>query len=161
MEKKLLDGERGTGWAFLIEYANQDGRGAAPGQPQARVDYRETLGPVEYALYDRLRAARKELADKASIPVYAVFTNDHLAAMVKKPAKTLRDLAAIPGVGDGRIKQYGQALLDVLAAASAEASSAEAASAEAASAEAADAEASSSSDARQKEQSNETAKPPF
>ena len=115
VEKKLLDGERGTGWAFLIEYANGDGGGSRPGQPAARVDYRETLTPVEYAVYDKLRAVRKELAEKSGVPVYAVFTNDHLAAMVKKPAATLRDLAAIPGIGESRVRQYGKAFVDALA----------------------------------------------
>jgi len=137
VEKKLLDGERGTGWAFLIEYANNDGRpGGAAGQA-SRVDYREILGPAEYALYHKLRAARKDLAEKSGIPVYAVFTNDQLAAMAKKPARTLKELSAIPGVGEGRVKQYGQALLDVLAAEG------------------------GTSPPEQKEQADETAGPPF
>ena len=83
VEKKWINGERGTGWTFLIEYANTDGKGSQPGQLVARVDYRETLNPVEYALYDKLRTVRKEISEKLGIPIDAVFTNEQLAAMVK------------------------------------------------------------------------------
>jgi superfamily II DNA helicase RecQ len=70
-------------------------------------DYREVLNAAEYALFDKLRNLRKELAEKSGIPVYAVFTNDQLAAMVKKPPKTAKDLLAIAGIGETRVKQYG------------------------------------------------------
>jgi hypothetical protein len=75
IEKKLIDSERGTGWVFLVEYANTDGKSPS-GSSAQRIDYREILSPGEYALYDKLRSLRKELSDKAGIPVYAVFTND-------------------------------------------------------------------------------------
>ena len=107
VEKKLIDGERGTGWVFLVEYVNSDGKNPSNTQSQ-KIDYREVLNPVEYALYDKLRNMRKEIAEKAGIPVYAVFTNDQLACMVKKPPKTAKDLLSISGVGEARVKQYGE-----------------------------------------------------
>jgi len=112
VEKKLIDGERGTGWVFLIEYGNMDGKNVPGGQSQ-RVDYREVLNPVEYALYDKLRALRKELSEKSGIPVYAVFTNEQLASMVKKTPKTAKDLLSITGVGEARVKQYGESFLKI------------------------------------------------
>jgi superfamily II DNA helicase RecQ len=112
VEKKLIDGERGTGWVFLIEYGNETAKNA-PSAP--RIDYRETLGAEEYALFDKLRGVRKEIADKAGIPVYTVFTNDQLAAMVKKPPKTAKDLLSIAGIGEARVKQYGGAFLNFFA----------------------------------------------
>ena len=96
IEKRLIDGDRGTGWVFLVEYGTEGGKSAS-GASSQRIDYREVLNPVEYALYDKLRNLRKEIAEKSSIPVYAVFTNDQLAAMVKKPPKTARDLLSISG----------------------------------------------------------------
>jgi superfamily II DNA helicase RecQ len=114
VEKRLIDGERGTGWVFLVEYGN-DGGGKNPPAQQQRVDYREVLTPEEYALFDKLRGARKSLAEKAGIPVYAVFTNDQLAAMVRKPPKTEKDLLAIAGIGEARVKQYGKTFLNVFA----------------------------------------------
>jgi len=110
VEKRLIDGERGTGWVFLVEYGTDGGKNA-PNAPSQRVDYREVLNPTEYALYDKLRNLRKEIADKAGIPVYAVFTNDHLASMVKKPPQTAKDLLSISGIGESRVKQYGEAFI--------------------------------------------------
>jgi superfamily II DNA helicase RecQ len=84
-----------------------------PKQQPLVADYREVLNSAEYALFDKLRNLRKELAEKSGIPVYAVFTNDQLAAMVKKPPKTAKDLLAIAGIGEARVKQYGGAFVNL------------------------------------------------
>jgi len=120
VEKKLIDGERGTGWVFLVEYGTDGGKNA-PNAPSQRVDYREVLTPADYALYDKLRHLRKEIADKSGIPVYAVFTNDQLASMVKKPPRTAKDLLAISGIGEARVKQYGEAFVRLFSEENAEA----------------------------------------
>jgi superfamily II DNA helicase RecQ len=110
VEKKLIDGDRGTGWVFIVEYGSEgSGKNASNASP--RVDYREVLSADEYALFDKLRDLRKELADKSGIPVYAVFTNDQLAGMIKKNPKTTKDLLSINGIGEARSKQYGEAFL--------------------------------------------------
>jgi superfamily II DNA helicase RecQ len=111
VEKRLIDGERGTGWVFIIEYGNEGGGNKNAPNASQRVDYREVLSADEYALFDKLRSLRKELADKSGIPVYAVFTNDQLAGMVKKRPKTVKDLLSITGIGEARSKQYGEAFL--------------------------------------------------
>ena len=113
VEKRLIDGERGTGWVFLIEYGT-DGAKSTSNSSQ-RVDYREVFNATEYALFDKLRNLRKDLAEKSAIPVYAVFTNDQLAAMVKKPPKTTKDLLSIAGIGEARVKQYGETFLNLFA----------------------------------------------
>jgi len=113
VEKRLIDGERGTGWVFLIEYGNIDNKNAASSSSQ-RIDYREVLNPIEYALYDKLRDLRKQIAEKSGIPIYAVFTNDQLAGMVKKPPKTPKDLMSISGIGEARVKQYGETFVKLL-----------------------------------------------
>ena len=66
---------------------------------------------MEYALFDKLRQLRKDIAEKSGIPVYAVFTNDQLAAMVKKPPQAVKDLLAIAGIGESKVKQYGDAFV--------------------------------------------------
>jgi superfamily II DNA helicase RecQ len=115
VEKRLIDGERGTGWAFLVEYGNENNGKTASSSPSSpRIDYREVLNAEEYALFDKLRNTRKELAEKAGVPVYAVFTNEQLAAMVKKPPKTTKDLLGINGIGEAKVKQYGEAFLSII-----------------------------------------------
>jgi superfamily II DNA helicase RecQ len=113
VEKRLVDSERGTGWLFLVEYGTDNKPSSSSASP--RVDYREILNEQEYALFDKLRQLRKELAEKQGIPVYAIFTNDHLAGMIKNKITGLKDIAALPGIGEARIKQYGEQLLKILA----------------------------------------------
>jgi superfamily II DNA helicase RecQ len=113
VEKRLIDGERGTGWVFIIEYGSEGGGSKNAPNASQRVDYREVLNADEYALFDKLRGLRKELADKSGIPVYAVFTNDQLSGMVKKRPKTAKDLLSISGIGEARVKQYGEAFLNL------------------------------------------------
>jgi superfamily II DNA helicase RecQ len=112
VEKRLIDGERGTGWVFLVEYGT-DGKSPSNTQSPQRVDYREVLNESEYALFDTLRNIRKELAEKQGIPVYAVFTNEHLAGMVKKQPKTAKELQSIAGIGEARVKQFGEAFITI------------------------------------------------
>ncbi len=78
------------------------------------VDYRELLAADEFALYDRLRIARKQAAEADGLPTYAVFTNDQLAAMVRGRMTSAAALATIDGVGEGRISRYGATFLALL-----------------------------------------------
>jgi len=116
VEKRLIDGERGTGWVFLVEYGGNESSKNTQNTSSQRIDYREVLNAAEYTLYDKLRDLRKQIAEKSGIPVYAVFTNDQLAGMVKKPPKTTKDLLSISGVGEARVKQYGEAFLEMFSA---------------------------------------------
>ncbi len=111
VEKRLIDSERGTGWLFLVEYGEELKLPQPAGN--TRIDYRETLTPQVYDLFDKLRGLRKAISEKQGVPVYAIFTNEQLAAMAKSPPNTLKDLLAYPGVGDGRVKQYGEAFLEL------------------------------------------------
>ena len=110
IEKRLIDGERGTGWLFLVEYGSEI---KTQGQNNQRIDYREVLNEQEFAFFEKLRQFRKTLAEQQGVPVYAVFTNEHLAGMAKKPPKTLKDIAVLPGVGESRVKQFGEAFLKI------------------------------------------------
>jgi superfamily II DNA helicase RecQ len=113
VEKRLIDGERGTGWLFLVEYGGETKQQQAAASAP-RVDYRELLSEQEYALFDKLRQLRKDIAEKQGLPVYAVFTNEQLAGMVKAPALSLKDLAKLPGVGESRVKQYGEQFVTLI-----------------------------------------------
>jgi len=90
VEKKMIDGERGTGWVFLIEYGTSSESKNSPGASPQRTDYREVLNPVEYALYDKLRPR-----------AYCRYMDDFVAWTPTK--KQLKDMFARIGdyVGDG------------------------------------------------------------
>jgi superfamily II DNA helicase RecQ len=111
VEKKFIDSERGTGWAVLVEYA-QDSKQASSSGP--KVDYQAILSEQEFAFFSYLRDLRKSMAEKQAVPVYAIFTNEQLSQMVKKTPKTIQELMQIPGIGEAKAKQYGDVFLQAI-----------------------------------------------
>jgi superfamily II DNA helicase RecQ len=110
VEKRLIDGERGTGWLFLVEYGNEN-KTLQTSTSSSRIDYREILNEQEFALYDKLRQLRKSISDEQKVPPYVVFNNEQLASMVKSPPASVKDIAKLPGVGEAKVKQYGARFL--------------------------------------------------
>jgi superfamily II DNA helicase RecQ len=100
-----IDGSEGTGVA-----------GADAARKARSVDWREKLSVDEFALYDRLRSARKAQAETEGLPPYAVFSNEQLAAMVQGRVTTAAALAAIEGVGEARMRRYAELFLPLLQA---------------------------------------------
>ncbi len=66
------------------------------------------------ALFEQLRALRKQLADAADVPAYIVFNDSTLRAMAEERPTTPDELLAIPGVGPAKLKRYGPAFLALL-----------------------------------------------
>ncbi len=64
-------------------------------------------GITDPVLYSRLRALRKTLADKASMPAFTIFTDKTLQAMAALQPRTLRDFSKLPGVGSHKLEKYG------------------------------------------------------
>jgi DNA helicase-2/ATP-dependent DNA helicase PcrA len=62
-------------------------------------------------LFERLRAWRSEAAASASVPAYVVFTDATLQAIAETRPGSLRELAALPGVGARKLELYGQDVL--------------------------------------------------
>jgi len=79
-----------------------------------RVDYRESMTPQKFAVYCRLRDERKRIAEAEGVPVYTVFSNAQLAAMVERQISTMQELAQIDGVGAARVEKYGSHMLGAL-----------------------------------------------
>jgi superfamily II DNA helicase RecQ len=117
----LADGAH-SGWAFCVEVASGPGTlpaalkvdGAGRGGRAGDVDYKQVLGEADFAVFARLRALRKQLAQADGVPVYAVASNEQLAALVTRHVQTLDEMAAIEGLGPARVGKYGAALLAVL-----------------------------------------------
>lgn len=112
VEKHLVI-ERG-GWAFCIEYLDGPAASCVTNRPTAKVDYRAVLSDDDFTCYAGLRELRKRLAEGAGVPVYAVFTNEQLAAIARLRPQTLSSLQTLEGIGEARIQAYGPAILDHL-----------------------------------------------
>jgi ATP-dependent DNA helicase RecQ len=95
---------RGTGLASGV------GRGdAAAGRAFAWSD------PGDAAMFERLRALRRRLADAEGVPAYIVFSDAVLRAMAAQRPRTPGDLLRVPGVGPVKLERYGAAFLEELA----------------------------------------------
>ncbi len=103
-------------WRFCVEWI--DGvQGDTNGRHlkyAERIDYMKVLPPEEFAVFARLREKRKELAQSAAVPPFTVATDAQLAEMAKIKEPSLAKLGAVEGIGESRIKSYGEALLSVL-----------------------------------------------
>lgn len=75
----------------------------------------DTLDADDRALFDALRARRRELADDAGVPAYIVFGDKVLLEMVARRPATPSQLLQVPGVGQAKLERYGDAFLEVLA----------------------------------------------
>lgn len=66
------------------------------------------------ALYKQLHAWRAERADEMDVEVYRIVPTTALKAIAKEQPVTLRELKAIKGMGDKRVKQFGAEILDII-----------------------------------------------
>lgn len=70
--------------------------------------------PAGKDLFERLRVLRKELADKARVPAYIVFSDKVLREMASRKPASAAELLDVPGVGPAKLERYGEAFLDVI-----------------------------------------------
>jgi len=72
-------------------------------------------GPYDQALFERLRALRKQLADNQGVPPYIVFGDATLIQMARDKPLDEDQLLAVSGVGQSKLDRYGQQFLDAIA----------------------------------------------
>lgn len=81
-------------------------------KPKAKVSIKDDL--KGNALYKQLHAWRAERADELDVEVYRIVPTTALKAIAKEQPVTLRELKAIKGMGDKRVKQFGAEILDII-----------------------------------------------
>jgi len=69
----------------------------------------------EEELFQRLRALRKELADRQGVPAYIVFSDKVLREMASRRPSGSAELLDLPGVGPAKLERYGQSFLSEIA----------------------------------------------
>jgi superfamily II DNA helicase RecQ len=112
IDRRFVPDGRNSAWCLCIEYL--EAAEQPPTTKRGKVDYREVLDEQDFLRYSRLRELRKRLAEREGLPVYALFTNEQMAAMVQQRVASRAQLLEIPGIGEGRVEKYGQAFLDLL-----------------------------------------------
>jgi superfamily II DNA helicase RecQ len=113
VNRELVHDGANSFWTLAVEYLS-----GAPESPanegRKKIDYREVLSPEDFTLFARLRDWRKEAAHQEGVPVYIIFTNDQLALVAGRRIATKAALGEIEGVGEARIKKYGEAVLEIV-----------------------------------------------
>ena len=74
----------------------------------------DVLEGEDEALFNRLRALRKQIADDAGMPPYIVFSDKTLKGMVRLRPQTEEELLQVSGVGQKKLASYGEAFLKEL-----------------------------------------------
>jgi superfamily II DNA helicase RecQ len=115
VKKELVADGENSFWTFCVEYLESSPTGNAfLAGKSPKVDYKEVLKPEEFEVFSRLREWRKGVAEKEGVPVYVVFSNEQLSAMVRQRSATKAALKEIEGVGEARVEKYGAAVLERL-----------------------------------------------
>jgi ATP-dependent DNA helicase RecQ len=65
----------------------------------------------DQALFDRLRALRKRIADEAKLPPFVVFSDATLAEMARTLPENRQEIRQVSGVGELKLGKYGDAFL--------------------------------------------------
>ena len=78
---------------------------------------KEALGEgseADQTLFEALRRCRSSLAKAQSVPAYVVFADRTLLEMARLRPKTLAEMSEVHGVGEAKLKQYGETFLTVI-----------------------------------------------
>jgi ATP-dependent DNA helicase RecQ len=67
---------------------------------------------IKDALFDKLRALRKEIADERDIPAFVVFSDATLSDMAQKKPLNRTQMMAVSGVGEQKYNQYGHIFIE-------------------------------------------------
>jgi ATP-dependent DNA helicase RecQ len=89
---------------------------AADGERAAKPRPVERTAEMDYdkALFELLRAKRKELADLGGVPPYVIFSDRSLVEMSAYYPQSVESLQRIYGVGVAKLERYGAIFLDVI-----------------------------------------------
>ena len=90
---------------------------AEPGRGRTRNAGATTAAVADgdLALFDGLRAVRRELAAASNLPPYVIFHDSTLRAMAAHRPASMAEMGRIPGVGARKLEAYGAAFLTAIA----------------------------------------------
>ncbi len=90
-------------------------RGERGGRGQAPPAHEQLTTDAQRAAFEALRQWRAQLAKQQGVPPYVIFHDRTLVDMVRRAPTGPRELAAVDGVGEGKLNKYGRQVLEQLA----------------------------------------------
>lgn len=112
-----------TGYSGNAEFGNKQGSGShlpfgdhnIPVVHAERVIFEEEMSGVEdKKLFEYLRKIRKNLADEQGYPPYIVLSDKSLHELTKMKPTTLQAFGLISGIGEFKIKKYGDTFIKAI-----------------------------------------------
>ncbi|WP_245863784.1 DNA helicase RecQ [Caulobacter mirabilis] len=111
--KGVYRGERQVSVRQPPEATGDAGRGGGRQRRRGREPMEPLIGD-DQVLFEALRGWRRDEAHEQHVPPYVIFHDATLAAIAKARPQSRPELAAISGVGEGKLERYGRAVLDVI-----------------------------------------------
>lgn len=112
----LSKGGNGDGWRRVVAEGRARLQAADGGRKRSTA---MTGSQADPAVLTALKTWRATTARASGVPAFVVFHDTTLAAMAEALPRDRVALLALPGVGPVKVERYGEALLEVVAAASA------------------------------------------
>ena len=103
--------ERIPTWVMLVSYREIEGPAWKARSKETRPDPAAELAAEDRPLYEALRQWRNDRARREGRPAYVLFTNRQMADIARGRPGTLPELEAIPGIGEGRSREWGEEVL--------------------------------------------------
>ena len=75
---------------------------------------KQALSAVNRNLFEALKKLRKEFAGRRGVPAFAIFTDATLTDMCRRLPTNEREFLDVSGVGQNKLKKYGDAFLRVI-----------------------------------------------
>ncbi len=105
-------------WTFCVKYLQFPSGESSPAathrsQSSVKKDYKQELSETEFAVFTKLREARKKIANSDALPAYTVFTDAELAVLSKQEKLTLPGMKNLYGVGKARVEHYGERIIEL------------------------------------------------
>lgn len=83
-------------------------------KPGKKTASSKTVNEINAALWDALRAKRREIADEQDVPPYIIFHDATLMAMLEAKPANRQQMALLSGVGEQKLKLYADQFLEVI-----------------------------------------------
>jgi ATP-dependent DNA helicase RecQ len=106
--RAVLKGER------RIELRRHEGKARRPKSARSAKPGEVTLSAAEERVFEALRAWRAQVAKEHGVPAYVVFHDSTLRTIAQLAPQSEAQLAAVPGVGEKKLANYGAAIVAVV-----------------------------------------------
>lgn len=82
--------------------------------PSLCANLSQDISSEDQRLWNALRACRKRLAEEQGVPPYVIFHDATLREMLEFRPLTAEQLRTITGVGESKLKRFGEEFLAVI-----------------------------------------------